>query len=352
MARFAAEMEKGQRKAWEMYSTWGPQTESRARPVGSEGEVQPTEDKTEERRCRRGGHWWRRRCSRRQENENGTRRCSWSESSDEPAAKQSQSSSEFEGALSKSRPNEEALPPTHPFETFVRSVFGDESHWPRGFDFDSIDGGASSQLNFLLNSWYSPLHLDSMRDLDQQWKARYEDLLRAQAGKELLTEEEMRGLDSDVHYVRRMIQLLSEAQSQRTNMSSAADDPDGRMTEEDVYERFLGNVTRSLPGAATGQAEGQDLRKPDVLSSLTTTQRHVAPDGTVTTKTILKRRFADGREETEEKLETSHDPSWKSRQLLDDSPFKSQDAPRKSAVLEELKKSDRSQGGKGWFWSS
>jgi len=351
VARLTAEMEKGQRKAWEMYNTWSQQIEPGARPVGFGEEVEPAEDKAEERNCRRGGHWWRRRC-RRQENENGTKGYPTTATVDEQTTAQNQSPSELESNLSKPRPNDEAFPQMHPFEAVMRSVFGDESRWQRGFDFDSLEDGAASHLDFLLNSWYSPLRLDNMQDLDQQWKARYEDLLRAQAGKELLTEEEIRGLNSDFHYVRRMMQLLNEARSQRGNMSAVADDPDGRMTEEDVYERFLGDAARTLPSAITGQVEGQDFMKPDVLSSLTTTQRHVAADGTVTTKTVLKRHFADGREETEEKIETSQDPTWRSRRQLSDSPFKSQDSPRKSAVVEELKKNDRSQSGKGWFWSS
>ena len=68
----------------------------------------------------------------------------------------------------------------------------------------------------------------------------------------------------------------------------------------------------------------------DVLSSLTTTQTTRLPDGTVTTKVVLKQRFADGREETEEKVHICHEPS-------------PQQADRTEAMSDQPKK--------GWFWT-
>ncbi|KAK5137770.1 hypothetical protein LTR08_007342 [Meristemomyces frigidus] len=47
----------------------------------------------------------------------------------------------------------------------------------------------------------------------------------------------------------------------------------------------------------------------DVLSSLTTTHTTRLPDGTVTTKVVLRQRFADGREEEEEKVHSYRDVS-------------------------------------------
>lgn len=345
MAMIRAEMERGEQKAREAYDTWRRQTESQDRPLGF-GEEMPTEEKTERRHCRRGGHWWRGRC-RRQEKEKE------SESSSIPATPEDGT------ALQKSTPSgqcarhefgwpDDALPQMDPFKTLLQSVFDGEPFPFSSSGLGITDRGFWSQVDFLFNSSYSPLYLDTMSDMDQTWKARYEDLLRAQAGKELMTEEERQGLVSDFGYVRRMIGLMNEIQTRRQNPLSAADDPDGRMTEEDVYDRFLGDITRTLPGATSDQTESRDLVKPDVLSSLTTTERHVDADGTVTTKTVLKRRFADGREEIEEKTETSHDPNWNPRRRVDNDAMKP--AP-KSAVLEELKK-EQNEAKKGWFWSN
>ncbi|KXT01884.1 hypothetical protein AC578_2152 [Pseudocercospora eumusae] len=71
------------------------------------------------------------------------------------------------------------------------------------------------------------------------------------------------------------------------------------------------------------------LKKPDVLSALTTTHTTRLPDGTVTTKVVLKRRFADGREETTESLHTTNENI---------------DQQQQHAQKEQPKK-------KGWFWT-
>lgn len=75
-------------------------------------------------------------------------------------------------------------------------------------------------------------------------------------------------------------------------------------------------------------------KRTDILAQLTTTQTTRHPDGTVTTKVVLKQRFADGTEEEHESVHTSHEPSTR---------------------LEETKTED-SKGEKknkngGWFWN-
>jgi hypothetical protein len=70
-----------------------------------------------------------------------------------------------------------------------------------------------------------------------------------------------------------------------------------------------------------------DSNRPQVLSTLTTTQTTRLPDGSVKTTVVLKRRFADGAEETQESTQTSFDESAASTAGGQD--------PSK----------------KGWFWS-
>ncbi|KAK5736335.1 hypothetical protein LTR17_007499 [Elasticomyces elasticus] len=79
---------------------------------------------------------------------------------------------------------------------------------------------------------------------------------------------------------------------------------------------------------------GQDApRKVDVLSSLTTTQTTRLADGTVTTKVVLKQRFADGREESKEKVHTYREDTYEQQQVGG----KNGEAEKKKAG--------------GWFWS-
>ncbi|KAK5741763.1 hypothetical protein LTR17_003754 [Elasticomyces elasticus] len=84
---------------------------------------------------------------------------------------------------------------------------------------------------------------------------------------------------------------------------------------------------------ATTVPELDTPRKVDVLSSLTTTQTTRLADGTVTTKVVLKQRFADGREESEEKVHTYREDTSE-QQLVGG---KNGEAEKKKAG--------------GWFWS-
>lgn len=94
-----------------------------------------------------------------------------------------------------------------------------------------------------------------------------------------------------------------------------------------------------------GQAQQQqvvrdvdaEVKRPDVLSQLTTTETVRMPDGTVTTKVVLKRRFADGREETKETVHTSNEA------------LEAQAAEEKARVEAERKREGGK--GKGWFWT-
>ncbi|PPJ56448.1 hypothetical protein CBER1_05485 [Cercospora berteroae] len=85
----------------------------------------------------------------------------------------------------------------------------------------------------------------------------------------------------------------------------------------------------SVPSHEQQHTEPQ-AKRPDVLSALTTSHTTRLPDGTVTTKIVLKQRFADGREETTESIHTRNEGTNNSQ---DEPP--SQEKPEK----------------KGWFWT-
>lgn len=92
----------------------------------------------------------------------------------------------------------------------------------------------------------------------------------------------------------------------------------------------LANIEAVTTGGQAQELPQQPVQKPDILSALTTTQTTRLPDGTVTTKVVLKQRFADGREETTESVHTSKEPA---EQQVDE--HKTVEKPK----------------GKGWFWS-
>jgi len=161
------------------------------------------------------------------------------------------------------------------------------------------------------------------------------------------------GQSSDMDYARRMVKLLSMIEQQRQTSSDESEDRfDNLKTEEDLYTRFLGDLSASPYPPQHQPASSQQVptSTPSILSILTTTERHVAPDGTVTTKMVLKRRFADGREESEERVETSRDPNWSDWRKAGEKNM-NENMP-KSSVIQELAKKDESQQRRGWFWSN
>ncbi|KAK3679688.1 hypothetical protein LTR78_000064 [Recurvomyces mirabilis] len=96
----------------------------------------------------------------------------------------------------------------------------------------------------------------------------------------------------------------------------------------------LDNDTNRTHDAQKGSFAPLDVHEPkqkvDVLSSLTTTRTTRHPDGTTTTTVTLKQKFADGREESEEKIHTYHEPKH--------------DRHQPEQTVEKPK-------FKGWFWS-
>ncbi|KAF1968724.1 hypothetical protein BU23DRAFT_558270 [Bimuria novae-zelandiae CBS 107.79] len=110
-------------------------------------------------------------------------------------------------------------------------------------------------------------------------------------------------------------------------------------TEMEAYERLLSPATG--PGASN-----QTEERHSVLSTLTTTERTVAPDGTVTTKVVLKKRFSDGREESSETVHTQRGQ--------EDEPQVTNRWPQKQEADVQHKVQDKPNNNKktGWFWSS
>jgi hypothetical protein len=101
-----------------------------------------------------------------------------------------------------------------------------------------------------------------------------------------------------------------------------------RPFDDEEIERETETVEPKPPNTSTQR------HRPDVLAQLTTTHTTRSPDGTVTTKVVLKQRFADGTEEERETVHTSQEPPSVSNE-------------KKGQDTEQEKK--RKKGG--WFWS-
>ncbi|KAF2191874.1 hypothetical protein K469DRAFT_718934 [Zopfia rhizophila CBS 207.26] len=239
---------------------------------------------------------------------------------------------------------------------------------------------------------YSPRALEENEELKKagiQWRDAFEDLVRAERGAPLLPSQQL-GHSSRLPYnqwVRRFQQrdfhlpefpegVEKGEYPKRVPWEGEEDDDEpeyeyghdhedqhddpptpksdgGKFTEGipptelDAYERLL-----DPPSPPNPPNEPQNATRPSVLSTLTTTERTVHPDGTVTTKVVLKKRFADGKEESSETVHTqrgqdsdspANDP-WKP-------PYETQPPPVfKTSEIPPPKKEQEKKSG--WFWSN
>lgn len=110
-------------------------------------------------------------------------------------------------------------------------------------------------------------------------------------------------------------------------------------SEQDLYEAFLGQSAAQAKRPQVcpvvqhrEQIASSQCTKPTVLSTLTTTERTTLPDGTVTTKVIVKKSFSDGRQESSETVSTTQ-------------------SGLSPVSIAERDTDKRAKTPTGWFWS-
>ena len=114
----------------------------------------------------------------------------------------------------------------------------------------------------------------------------------------------------------------------------------------DGWKPAAAGPIESMSNAHAFNYTHNDQGKPSVISTLTTTERRRLPDGTVHTKMVLKKRFADGNEESSETvIMTPGTELHNQAQTMQAGGVR--DEPAKKGVPE--KKEEKSK--KGWFWS-
>ena len=121
----------------------------------------------------------------------------------------------------------------------------------------------------------------------------------------------------------------------------------GHLFNSDFIQRLASQAFREVsqledkPASTMQMQATDDKGKPSLISTLTTTERTTLPDGSVHTKMVLKKRFADGREENTETTHTTKDrrPTVVSEKadIL------------KNGKADEAEKPK--QKTKGWFWA-
>ena len=197
-----------------------------------------------------------------------------------------------------------------PPELMRREGFRNHLNWRQAFE----DLMASETGEPMLGGtpWSSPAN-----ESDDSWRARLQD--RGLCDPEDAWHRRMLGLEQHPH---RKPQTSQEAPH----------------TELELYDRLA-------PRPATVDDRIVQPSRPDILSTVTTVESVINPDGSTTVKRTLKRQFADGRVEKEESNEST--PA-RVPQVAGAAP-KAIESPVKPTMAEQLKGEKEKKGS--WFWS-
>lgn len=185
---------------------------------------------------------------------------------------------------------------------------------------DDVDRSVdrSALISQFFHAFDDPMQRSQILQLFQEDKFERENprLQDYQAQLEFLEEQERKRI------------LVATAEQRSFARSEGEEDDD----EEEGPPRTPSNLR-------TAQAELQ--QRPRVLSTMTKTQTTRLPDGSVKTEVVLKRRFADGREETQTSTQTS----------LDGSAHAGSGGVDDDEDEDDMTRQQQSKDGKSWFWS-
>ena len=249
----------------------------------------------------------------------------------------------------------------------------------------------SVSVAYLIHSPYSPIRLEQqprLCDHGTKWREAFVDLLAVQSGRELPSKCLQSTPESNVDWLRGMIELAMykgdehteelsstagntlrpieqapEPLLRLTNPRRSADDAvedenadNDELTELDICNRLFGSQEPSSSDTAKAASRSfarlqrssypfdPNNRNSGILSTLTTTERTIHQDGSVSTKVVLKKRFSDGREESTETMH--HQNAVPQMQEAALKSFKDEGFS-KTSQDKEIKESK----SRGWFWS-
>lgn len=216
---------------------------------------------------------------------------------------------------------------------------------------------------------YSPLQLEDRHPFCEhgaKWRRAFADLLAVQHGVDAPYEHQHEEMSKENWMLALPVYLAGQQDLPNGNATKQPenDAEEDAATELDLYKHFLGARSPHMLSSTSSQlssinAGGRDASgQPNVISTMTTTQRTTRPDGSVYTQVVLKKRFSDGREESTETEHTTHgtnginesmkqSPRPHSEYAAKPTPALGYDGKLKQAIgqrLEEKKKN-------GWFWS-
>lgn len=231
---------------------------------------------------------------------------------------------------------------------------------------------------YLALSPYSPMHLEEDIELDGISKCMFEDLLRAQSGRKLMNPQELERIRTlgwsewfQHQWVHFSQQWQAQDQADRTHprthhlglgdssrqspllesverMMNGHAQAEAQMASElDVYEREEDATSGTTLWRGLPKRDAGTPRSSIAKSVWRSVSSHTEPDGSVTTKTVVKRRFADGTEENSESVETTPKELPQKR-------IQAKQAGRSDFEVGKMNETglSASEKRKGWFWSN
>jgi hypothetical protein len=130
----------------------------------------------------------------------------------------------------------------------------------------------------------------------------------------------------------RVVEAVEQGPADSTATKRSIDEPrpvtEGRASEPDLSQNLSKAHLEQTKHHYDPAVAGAEMKGLGIIATLTTTERIILPDGAVHTKMVLKKRFADGREESNETVHTAREGQ--------------------EHASSQAKKSD---GSGGWFWT-
>ncbi|KAL8901320.1 MAG: hypothetical protein Q9192_000615 [Flavoplaca navasiana] len=227
-----------------------------------------------------------------------------------------------------------------------------------------------SLMGYIDEDPYSPLQLEDRHPFCEhgaKWRRAFAELLAVHHGVDVPCEHQHEEMSKDNWMLALPFYLACQKNWHGDNVTKVPENEaeDDGPTELDLYRHFLGARSARIPSSSSTQPcsiDNEDYNtsgQPNVISTMTTTQRTIRPDGSVYTQVVLKKRFSDGREESTETEHTTHGAKRSDTESMKQSlhprsdctakpaPALGYDGKVKQAIgqrIEEKKKN-------GWFWS-
>jgi hypothetical protein len=186
-------------------------------------------------------------------------------------------------------------------------------------------------MGYITSSEYSPLVLETEPGFDSTWRARFEDLIRADQGNKMLEAKEARDTCQQSHWEWLWRFEPQDSESKDNTYNKFLGFGNEQKSELDAYEHLL---------SAQQDSTKKNKQRDEPVSIVRTVNAYTQPDGSIKKTKITQKTYADGRIEENQKVETVP-PSLPSPASIPAAPVEEKAISRPTPEKK-----------RGWFWSN